>query len=204
MGELKQPKTEQNYYRDIGILAFPTPHSELSGPGFRIANWKEKSGAYLKPKDKIPAVANPPPPHPNDAIDPDRIVNLTGLKTWQVAEVWLNGKNLGVVWKAPYRVDVTSALKPGVNQLRIRVVNLWVNRLIGDAALPAEEPFAKMGPRGAGIQKIPEWLQPLDKWARCSVASPVRALFSVSQALIQNPSDASFISSRRVSYRTSP
>jgi hypothetical protein len=75
-----------------------------------------------------------------------------------MAEVWLNGKNLGVVWKAPYQVDVTSALKPGVNQLKIRVVNLWINRLIGDSALPAEEPFSKMGPRGAGIQKIPDWL----------------------------------------------
>ena len=49
-----------------------------------------------------------------------------------LAEVTLNGKNLGVVWHAPYRVDVTSALKPGANQLCIKVTNAWVNRLIGD------------------------------------------------------------------------
>jgi hypothetical protein len=49
-----------------------------------------------------------------------------------LAEVTINGKALGTVWKAPYRVDVTSAMKPGENKLEIRVANLWVNRLIGD------------------------------------------------------------------------
>jgi hypothetical protein len=49
-----------------------------------------------------------------------------------IAEVTVNGKPLGVLWKAPFRVDVTSALKPGRNTLEIKVTNLWVNRLIGD------------------------------------------------------------------------
>ena len=49
-----------------------------------------------------------------------------------LAEVTVNGKNLGVVWHAPYRVNVTGVLKPGANQLEIKVVNSWVNRLIGD------------------------------------------------------------------------
>ena len=49
-----------------------------------------------------------------------------------LAEVTVNGKALGTVWKAPYRLDVTSAMKPGDNKLEIRVANLWVNRLIGD------------------------------------------------------------------------
>jgi alpha-L-rhamnosidase len=50
-----------------------------------------------------------------------------------LAEVRVNGKDLGILWKAPYRLDVTSAMKPGENKLEIRVANLWVNRLIGDA-----------------------------------------------------------------------
>jgi hypothetical protein len=50
-----------------------------------------------------------------------------------LAEVTVNGKALGIVWKAPYRLDVTGAMKPGENKLEIRVANLWVNRLIGDA-----------------------------------------------------------------------
>jgi hypothetical protein len=49
-----------------------------------------------------------------------------------LAEVTINGKALGVLWKTPFRVDVTSALKPGANTLQIKVINLWVNRLIGD------------------------------------------------------------------------
>ena len=49
-----------------------------------------------------------------------------------LAEVLVNGKSLGIVWHAPYRVNVTSALKPGGNQLVVKVTNAWVNRLIGD------------------------------------------------------------------------
>jgi hypothetical protein len=48
------------------------------------------------------------------------------------AEVTVNGKPLGILWKAPFRLDVTSAMKPGANALEIKVTNLWVNRLIGD------------------------------------------------------------------------
>jgi hypothetical protein len=49
-----------------------------------------------------------------------------------IAEVTVNSKAVGTVWKRPFRVDVTSALKPGANTLEIKVINLWVNRLIGD------------------------------------------------------------------------
>jgi hypothetical protein len=50
-----------------------------------------------------------------------------------LAEVIVNGKSLGIVWKQPFRVDVTAALKPGANTVVVKVTNLWVNRLIGDA-----------------------------------------------------------------------
>jgi hypothetical protein len=49
-----------------------------------------------------------------------------------LAEVIVNGKSLGIVWHAPYRVDATEALKPGANEVSIKVTNAWVNRLIGD------------------------------------------------------------------------
>ena len=49
-----------------------------------------------------------------------------------LAEVSLNATPLGIVWKTPYRVDITRVLKPGRNVLEIRVTNAWVNRIIGD------------------------------------------------------------------------
>jgi hypothetical protein len=57
-------------------------------------------------------------------------LDLGGVKN--LAEVVVNGQSLGVVWKKPFRVDVTGALTPGANSLEIKVTDLWVNRLIGD------------------------------------------------------------------------
>ena len=54
----------------------------------------------------------------------------------ETARVKLNGKDLGVVWCTPWRVEITGAVKTGNNALEIEVVNLWPNRLIGDDALP--------------------------------------------------------------------
>ncbi len=51
------------------------------------------------------------------------------------ASVALNGTDLGTLWTAPYTVDVTDAVRKGENLVEIKVANLWVNRLIGDAAL---------------------------------------------------------------------
>ncbi|MDF8333871.1 glycosyl hydrolase [Novosphingobium cyanobacteriorum] len=50
-----------------------------------------------------------------------------------LAEVTVNGKATGGAWHAPYRVDISNAVKAGRNQLSIRIANTWVNRLIGDA-----------------------------------------------------------------------
>ena len=55
-----------------------------------------------------------------------------------VARVTLNGMDCGIAWKPPYRVDVSRALKPGANQLEVRVANTWVNRMIGDEQLPLD------------------------------------------------------------------
>ncbi len=56
-----------------------------------------------------------------------------------IARVRLNGRDLGIVWTAPWRIEVTGALQSGVNELEIDVANLWPNRLIGDAMLPKGE-----------------------------------------------------------------
>ena len=67
-----------------------------------------------------------------------------------MARVWLNDKDLGTVWTTPFRVDVTSALKSGKNDLRVEVANLWVNRLIGDEQLPYD---------GVAKRQWPDWIK---------------------------------------------
>ena len=58
-----------------------------------------------------------------------------------MAQVKLNGHELGTLWQPPFRVDLSRALKPGRNTLEVRVADLWPNRMIGDAALPVAERF---------------------------------------------------------------
>ncbi len=66
-----------------------------------------------------------------------------------IARVSMNGRDLGVVWCAPWQVDIAGVAKQGENQLEIEVANLWVNRLIGDEAFPDD---------GVKDGKFPEWL----------------------------------------------
>jgi len=76
-----------------------------------------------------------------------------------LAEVIVNGKSLGIVWHAPYRVDATAALKPGANELTVRVVNAWVNRLIGDEQPGATKyTFADVKPYKANSPLLPSGL----------------------------------------------
>lgn len=71
-----------------------------------------------------------------------------------LAAVTLNDEDLGILWKPPYRVDVSHALREGKNTLEIRVVNMWVNRLIGDENLPEDCERNAAG----GVKKWPQWI----------------------------------------------
>ncbi|MBB3210712.1 hypothetical protein FHS27_006560 [Rhodopirellula rubra] len=56
-----------------------------------------------------------------------------------IARVRLNGNDMGVLWCAPWRVDISSAVQPEGNLLEIEIANLWRNRLIGDRMLEPDE-----------------------------------------------------------------
>jgi len=76
-----------------------------------------------------------------------------------MARVLVNGKDLGVLWKPPFRVDISGAVKKGANRLEIRVTNLWVNRLIGDSALPETGKINGGGVwRHYAYERFPDWV----------------------------------------------
>ena len=92
---------------------------------------------------------------PADMVAKNRRVYLDLGNVQVIAQVKLNGKDLGITWKAPYRYDVTGAIQAGENVLEIRVTNNWVNRLIGDEQLPED---SKRNPEG-NLVEWPKWLQ---------------------------------------------
>jgi hypothetical protein len=65
---------------------------------------------------------------------------------YDLAEVSINGKTLGTLWKQPYALDVTQALKAGDNQIEIKVTNEWTNRIIGDRVGPADKKILNVPP----------------------------------------------------------
>ena len=74
---------------------------------------------------------------PGDLLNVRQRIRLNLGVVKNVAEVRLNGRDLGVIWTEPFSVDISDAVKPAGNQLEIDVINLWPNRMIRDAALPA-------------------------------------------------------------------
>jgi hypothetical protein len=66
-----------------------------------------------------------------------------------IARVWVNGKDMGVVWTAPFRIKITDAIVSGENKIDIEVANLWPNRLIGDEKKPDD---------GIKDNQWPDWL----------------------------------------------
>jgi hypothetical protein len=79
-------------------------------------------------------------------------LNLGEVKN--IAEVSVNGKPLGILWKPPFRANITGAARPGKNKLEIKVTNLWPNRLIGDEQLPPDCEWS----RDMTLKEWPQWL----------------------------------------------
>ncbi len=88
-----------------------------------------------------------------DMLGKDRRLYLDLGRVCVMADVKLNGKALGLVWKTPFLVDITDAVKPGANALEVETTNLWPNRLIGDEQLPDD-----CERNGQQIKAWPPWL----------------------------------------------
>jgi hypothetical protein len=117
--------------RDWTVGFQPNRGAPLNAEFDRLISWSESpdsgikyfsgSATYAKTIE-IPASAFTPGAH--------LWLDLGDVE--DIANVSVNGKEQGIVWKTPFRIDVTQALVPGSNQIVVRVTNLWVNRMIGD------------------------------------------------------------------------
>jgi hypothetical protein len=79
------------------------------------------------------------------------VLDLAEVKN--LAQVSLNGKDLGVLWKPPFAIDISGAARSGKNVLKVRVTNLWMNRLIGDEQYPDDCEW-----NGKPLKAWPQWL----------------------------------------------
>jgi hypothetical protein len=77
-----------------------------------------------------------------------------------LAHIWLNGKDMGIVWTDPYMVELGKQLRSGKNILEIEVVNTWHNALRGmDAGkTPYEDIWTNAKYRSKGDELLPSGL----------------------------------------------
>jgi hypothetical protein len=119
---------------------------------------------------------------PDEMLRKDRLLFLDLGEVEVMVIVKLNGKDLGILWKKPFRLDITAAAHPGENSLELIVVNLWPNRLIGDANLPEDCTWLRgrgTGPGGA-VLRVQQVLREYPQWLLEGKPSPAgRFTFSV-------------------------
>jgi hypothetical protein len=120
----------------------------------RLVSWSDRSEEGVKYFSGT-AVYRATIQVPTEMPGKDRRLHLDLGEVQAFAEVKVNGKDLGVLWKPPFLLDATEALVAGENRLEIRVTNLWPNRMIGDERLPED---SLRNPNGT-LRSWPEWLQ---------------------------------------------
>ena len=91
---------------------------------------------------------------PGSLLAKGRLVRLDLGDVQVIAQIKLNGKALGTLWKPPFNVMVGDLLRPGTNELEVKVTNLWPNRMIGDELLPEDSDRNANGT----LKSWPQWL----------------------------------------------
>lgn len=91
---------------------------------------------------------------PEALVSDDVSLDLDLGTVKNIAQVFLNGKDLGVLWKPPFQVNISEAARAGKNILEIKVTNLWPNRLIGDENLEPDRTWTSTG----NLESWPQWV----------------------------------------------
>jgi len=160
---LRSEKFVQDLSSDWSV-SFQTGKTNLTEPMTKLLSWTELkdesakyhsgTATYRKTFDWQPAA------RPGSGARTTLALDLGSVQV--IARVLVNGKDCGIAWKKPYRVDVTAALQPGANTVEITVANLWVNRIIGDQQYPDDvEWMSQTGSTaaGQGLACIPDWVK---------------------------------------------
>jgi hypothetical protein len=95
---------------------------------------------------------------PKDLFRPEAKIFIDLGTVKDIAEVKINGEPLGILWKEPYKVDVSDVLEQGANRLEIKVTNQWNNRIAGDRSLPEDKKILSatgVRLRLGGTQELP-------------------------------------------------
>lgn len=118
-----------------------------------LGSWTDNASADIKYYSGVGTYSHAIKVDPNWLKDGQRLTLDLG-RVGDVAEVWLNGKRVGGLWKAPYQIDVTEAAKPGDNQLVVKVGNVWLNRFIGDRQPGATKQAFTNAAEGGGFAML--------------------------------------------------
>jgi hypothetical protein len=130
----------------VATFATLTSWSEHADPGIRHYSG---TGIYRATVQ----IAAPPAAPRRAFLDLGRVADI--------ARVYINGHDIGILCKPPFRADITALLKPGANTLEVHVANRWINRLIGDEAIPAGLDYQKKGVSkftDGRLLALPDWL----------------------------------------------
>ena len=139
------PKAEEAILHEAGAIALNSPWTvSFDGPGApkgaqkwpSLASWTASQDPAVKYFSGTATYTNTFTLKKKD-IPQGLSINLG--EVGQMADISINGEHVAFLWKAPYHVEWTGKLKPGKNTIEVKVVNLWVNRLIGDAQPGAEK-----------------------------------------------------------------
>ena len=135
-------------------VAFPLHHGAPPATTMDpLASWSENSDPGVKHFSGTASYTRTLSV-PSQMIGHNRRLLLDLGKVEVMARVTLNGTDMGVLWKPPFVVDITDVAKPGANALEVKVVNLWINRLIGDEQLPED---SQRNPNGT-LKEWPQWV----------------------------------------------
>ena len=136
---------EVHFIDGMGAPANTTFNELISWPEHADKNIQYYSGTAVYNKTMVIS---------KEMIGKNKRLTLDLGKVAVMAEVIINGQNLGILWKNPFSIDITNAVKVGKNTVEIKVVNLWINRLIGDEQLPDPSELTAEG----NLKSWPEWV----------------------------------------------